>query len=57
MATESTEKGVGTTLLLSLLAVGGALVMYLGAGDPLSGWGFAVAMLAGSLAVVAAQLW
>jgi hypothetical protein len=59
MATESmgSEKSVGAGILLSLIAVGGALVMYLDAGDPLAGWGFAVAMLAGSLAVVAIQLW
>jgi hypothetical protein len=59
MATESvvSEKGIGTAILLSLVAAGGALLMYLEAGEPLAGWGFAVAMLAGALAVVAAQLW
>jgi hypothetical protein len=59
MATESggSEKAIGTGILLSLFAVGGTAVMYLGAGDPLSGWGFAVAMLAASLAVTAVQLW
>mgnify|MGYP000286004433 CR=1 FL=1 len=58
MATEvGSEKGVGATVILSLIALGGAVVMYVGAGDPLSGWGFAAAMLAGSLAVVAAHLW
>ncbi|MFB6228040.1 MAG: hypothetical protein ABEH88_05580 [Halobacteriales archaeon] len=59
MATESigSEKAIGTGILLSLIAIGGALLMYLDAGDPLAGWGFAVAMLAGSLAVVAVQLW
>jgi hypothetical protein len=59
MATESmgSEKAIGTGILLSLLAVGGAVIMYLDAGDPLAGWGFAVAMLAASLAVMAVQLW
>ena len=59
MATESTgsEKRIGTTVLFSLIAVGGALLMYLGAGEVLSGWGFAVAMLAGAIAVAAVQLW
>jgi hypothetical protein len=59
MATESgvSEKGIGTAILLSLVAVGGALLMYLDGGEPMAGWGFAVAMVAGSLAVAAAQLW
>ena len=59
MATESTgsEKGMGTAMVLSLVAVGGALLMYLEAGEPLAGWGFAVAMLAGAIAVVTVQLW
>jgi hypothetical protein len=59
MATESTvsEKGMGTAMVFSLIAVGGAVLMYLEGGEPLAGWGFAVAMLAGALAVVAVQLW
>jgi len=59
MPTESTvsEKGMGTALLFSLIAVGGALLMYLESGEPLAGWGFAVAMLAGTIAVVVVQLW
>lgn len=58
MATDvGSEKGLGATIVLSLIAIGGALVMYAGAGDPLSGWGFAAAMLAASLAVVAAHVW
>ena len=59
MATESagSEKGTGTAIVLSLVTVGGALLMYLGAGEPLAGWGFAGAMLAGAIAVVTVQLW
>jgi len=59
MTTEQagTEKGVGATILLSLIAIGGAVVMYVGAGAPLSAWGFAAAMLAGALAVLAAHVW
>jgi hypothetical protein len=59
MATESaaSEKRMGTAVLLSLVAVGGALLMYLEGGEPLAGWGFAVAMVAASLAVAAVQLW
>jgi hypothetical protein len=57
MESRSSEKAIGTGILLSLVAVGGAALMYLDAGDPLAGWGFAVAMLAASLAVVAVQLW
>jgi len=48
---------MGTAVLLSLVAVGGALLMYLEGGEPLAGWGFAVAMVAASLAVAAVQLW
>jgi hypothetical protein len=59
MAAESTvsEKGMGAAMLCSLLAVGGAVLMHLEGGEPLAGWGFAVAMLAGSLAVAAVHLW
>jgi hypothetical protein len=59
MATESigSEKAIGGSILFSLIAIGGALLMYLDAGEPMAGWGFAVAMLAGALAVVAVQLW
>jgi hypothetical protein len=57
MESTVSEKGMGTAIALSLMAVGGAVLMYLEAGEPLAGWGFAVAMLAGALAVVAVQLW
>ncbi|MFB6173024.1 MAG: hypothetical protein ABEI39_00120 [Halobacteriales archaeon] len=55
MAAESPTRdtGVGLAIVLSLLAIGGALGMYLSPDDPIAGWAFAVAVLAGSLAVVA----
>lgn len=51
-----TEKRYGAATVLSLLGGAGAIVMYLGAGEPLSGWGFALAMIAASGAVVAFHL-
>lgn len=57
MESRDSEKAIGAGVLFSLAAVGGAGVMYLGAGDPMAGWGFAAAMLAASLAVMAVQLW
>jgi len=59
MATESvgTDMGIGLGVLFSLLAGVGALGMYLGAPDELAAWGFALAVLAGSLAVVAIHVY
>jgi zinc transporter ZupT len=59
MATETgrTDKGIGLGVLFSLLAGVGALGMYLGAPDQLAAWGFALAVLAGSLAVVAIHVY
>lgn len=50
------DRGLGAALALGLVAAGGALLMALNPSGPLAGWGFAAAMLAGSLAVVASQL-
>lgn len=52
-----TDKGIGFAVLLSLLAVAGAAVMYLNAGTEMAGWGFAAAMLAGTLAVAGIHLY
>lgn len=59
MSTETAadDKGVGLTVLLTLLAAAGALGMFLGAPDPVAGWAFAAAMLLGTLAVVAVHLY
>ncbi len=57
-ATETgTDKGLGLALVLSLIAALGAVGMFVGAPDELAAWGFAAAILFGSLAVVAIHLW
>ena len=56
-AETAADRGVGYTVGLGLVAVAGAGVMYLNPGSNLAGYGFAVAMAAASLAVVAAQLY
>ena len=50
------DRGLGAALALGLLAAGGALLMALYPSGPMAGWGFAAAMVAGSLAVIAVQL-
>lgn len=54
MATDTvaSDKGIGFAMLFSLLAVGGAAGMYVGAPDQAAGWAFAAAVLFASLAVV-----
>lgn len=61
MATEtaSTDRGVGITVLFSLLALAGALVAFAGGFAHLqiiAGWGFAAAMIAGGIAIGAIHL-
>lgn len=53
MATETMEsdKGIGLTVLLSLLALAGAGLTYQAHGTELSGWGFAAAMVFAMLVV------
>ena len=51
------DRGIGYAVALGLVAVGGALTMFLNAGSPVAGYGFAVAMLAAALAVMAVQLY
>jgi len=49
------DRGVGYTVALGLVAVAGAFLMYANPDSAVAGYGFAVAMVAASLAVVAAQ--
>ena len=51
------DRGIGFTLILSSIAIGGAVLMYATPDTPLAGWGFALAMVAASLAVVAASVY
>lgn len=51
------DRGVGFTIGAALLTAGGAVVMFLYPDTALGGWGFALAMVAAVLAVVAAQLY
>ena len=55
--TQTTDKGVGLTLLLGAVAVLGALVMLVGAPEQIAAWGFAVAVGFASLAVVGIHLY
>jgi hypothetical protein len=51
------DKAVGLGLLFGLLGIAGAVVMYVAAADQVTaGFGFALAMLAGSLAIAAIHL-
>jgi hypothetical protein len=48
------DKALGLGFVFGMLSVVGAAVMYIAAADQLTaGWGFALAVLAGSLAVAA----
>jgi len=51
------DRGVGFTMGAAILALAGAVVMYLNPETALGGWGFALAMTAAILAVIAAQLY
>jgi hypothetical protein len=58
--TTATDKGIGFGVALSLVAALGALVMFGGGvvgAQVTAAWGFAAAMLAATLAVVAAQVY
>ena len=58
MATrESSDMGTGLATLLSMLAGAGAVAAYLSPGGTTAAWGFAVAMVAASLAVVAIHVY
>ena len=56
-AEETTDMGTGLAAILSLVAALGAAVTYLNPGNAVGGWGFALALLAASLAVVAIHLY
>lgn len=51
------DRGMGLGLLFGLVAVGGALVALVLPGGLASAWGFAAAMVAGMLSVLAIQLY
>ncbi|SDN29557.1 hypothetical protein SAMN04487949_3862 [Halogranum gelatinilyticum] len=49
------DKGIGFAMLFSLLAIGGAAVLLVAPGQVTKAWGFALAMVAASIAVVGTQ--
>lgn len=51
------DKGIGFAVLLTILAVGAAAVTYVTAGTETAGWGFAAAMVAGSLLIAGIHLY
>lgn len=58
MATEtvSSDKGIGLGLALGAFAVVGGGLMLFGGSQSIKAWGFAAAMVAAALSVVAVQL-
>ena len=56
-STQLTDKATGFTVLSTVIAALGALVMFVGAPEVTAAWGFAAAMLFGTLAVVAAHVY
>ena len=55
--TVATDKGIGLATLFTLLAAVAAVAMFAVPGTELAAWGFAVAMLAGVLAVAAVHVY
>lgn len=55
--TGTTDKGIGLLLVLGAVAVLGAVGMYVGAPEDAAAWSFALAMVAGALAVIAVHLY
>ena len=53
----STDTGIGLPLIFGVLAALGVLVMVIGAGDDLAGYGFAGAVGFASLTVLAIHLY
>ena len=51
------DRGVGLAVALGVVALGGALVTFNYPDAALAGWGFAVAVTAATLAVVAVQVY
>lgn len=54
-STVGSDKALGVGLVLSILAVIGAFVMYGGATQLSKAWGFALALVAAMLSVIAFQ--
>jgi hypothetical protein len=55
--TDESDMGLGLTVLFALVALVGAGAMFAAPGQLNKAWGFGLAMLAATLAVVAAQLY
>ena len=53
----TTDKGIGAGIALGALTIIGAGIMFAGGTQEFKAWGFAAAMLAASLAVVAVQVY
>lgn len=53
----ASDKGVGLGLLFGLLAVGGTLAMVAVPGGLVGAWGFAAAMVAGIILMVAVHVY
>ena len=51
------HKGIGLGIAFSLLAVGGAVIMLTGGAEITIAWGFAAAVVAAVLAVMAIQVY
>lgn len=51
------DKGIGLGIVFSLIAVVGTLIMLTGGAEITIAWGFAAAMIAATLAVVAIQVY
>ncbi|SFL11336.1 hypothetical protein SAMN04487950_2532 [Halogranum rubrum] len=51
------DKGIGFAVLFSLVAIGGAAVLLLAPGQVTKAWGFALAMVAASIAIVGTHLY
>ena len=54
--TVTSDKGIGLTLAFGTLALVGGGTMLFGGSQAIKAWGFAAAMVAAALAVVAVQL-
>jgi hypothetical protein len=52
---DETDVQIGYTVLLGLVALLGAAAMFAAPGQQAKAWGFALAMIAATLAVLAAQ--
>ncbi|WP_327052430.1 DUF7525 family protein [Halomicrococcus gelatinilyticus] len=55
--TVGSDKGVGLTVLFTLVAIGASAVTFVTPGSEMAAWGFAGAVVAGVLAVAATHLY